>query len=182
MAVGATTLHTLDARRVRRRHEGNPMMRKSTPGDVRDGGAGTREKRPAVSSKPRHCELVTIAASAGGLTAVSEILSALPVGFAVPIAIVQHRSTSSPEALPRILTRLTPNLHIKQAEEGDVLRPGSVYLAPPDMHLTVLADRTLHLHDGERIKFLRSSANPLFESAALALDGHVVAVVLTGSG
>ena len=166
------------------RPEANLMTRKRTPPDDVGTAApkGPRTTPRAGRDEPIHCELVTIAASAGGLTAVSEILSALPPNFPVPIAIVQHRSPAAPEVLPRILTRVTPNLRVKQAEEGDQLEPGVVYLAPPDLHLVVRPDRTLHLHDGTKIKFLRSSANPLFESAAHSLDGRVVAVVLTGSG
>jgi two-component system chemotaxis response regulator CheB len=57
-----------------------------------------------------------------------------------------------------------------------------VYVARGDGHLTVAADRTFRYHDGTRIRFVRSSANPLFESAARIFDGHVVAVVLSGSG
>jgi len=158
-------------------------QKRSTPAAHRLRGAqDSGFERSADGDEHPKCELVTIAASAGGLTAVREILTGLPPNFPVPIAIVQHRSTTSPQALPRILTRLTPHLRIKQAEEGDVLEAGVVYLAPPDLHLMVQPDRTLHLHDGQRIKFLLSSADPLFESAAHSLHGRVVAVVLTGSG
>ena len=55
-----------------------------------------------------------------------------------------------------------------------------MYLAPPDLHLTVHRDDTFGLSDGRKIRHVRSSANPLFESAAEAFGGRVVAVVLTG--
>jgi two-component system chemotaxis response regulator CheB len=57
-----------------------------------------------------------------------------------------------------------------------------VYLAQPDTHLTIAADRSFRYRDGTRIRHVRSSANPLFESAAKVFDGHVVAVVLSGGG
>lgn len=136
---------------------------------------------PVDESRAAPVELVVIAASAGGIDALGRLLAALPADFPVPIAIVQHRTARAPELLPRILARRTA-LTVKLAEEGELAAPGIVYVAPADQHLVVAGDRTLHLTDGRRIKFLRSSANPLMESAAEALDGHVVAVVLTGSG
>jgi two-component system chemotaxis response regulator CheB len=128
------------------------------------------------------CELVAFAASAGGLAAISEILSGLPADFPVALVVVQHRGTSHPEMLAHILARTTPALRVKTAEHGERLDPGTVYVSPPDSHLTILPDKTVHLHDGTRIKFVRSSANPLLESAAQSLEGRVVAVVLTGGG
>jgi two-component system chemotaxis response regulator CheB len=68
------------------------------------------------------------------------------------------------------------------AEEGDELRAGTVYLAPPQWHLHVGPGPRFSLADGRRIRHVLSSANPLFESAARELDGRVIAVVLTGYG
>lgn len=129
----------------------------------------------------RSVELVVMAASAGGIEALGKVLSALPADFPVPIAIVQHRQTRIPELLPRVLARHS-SLPVKLAEEGESLRPGVAFIAPSDRHLVVASDRTLHLQDGRRIKFVRSSANPLMDSAATALEGHVIAVVLSGTG
>lgn len=147
--------------------------------------------RPSVAVPPRmtiapgtpaaRADLVALAASAGGIQAISQILSALPASFPVPLAVVLHRGAGAPQALPRILARQTM-LTVKLAEEGDVLRPGMVYVAPADRHLTVDADRKLHLGDGRRIKFVSSSANPLLDSAAASLGGRIIAIVLTGSG
>lgn len=73
-------------------------------------------------------------------------------------------------------------LPVALAREEDRLRPGHVYVAPADFHMTVKPDHTISLVDGRRIRFLRSSVNPLFESAAAALSGRVIGVVLTGYG
>ncbi|MFL5384467.1 MAG: chemotaxis protein CheB [Longimicrobiaceae bacterium] len=129
----------------------------------------------------RAYRLVAIAASAGGLPVLREILGALPPGFALPVVVVQHRSVESPEVLPALLARATP-LRVKTAEEGDALAAGTVYVAPVDRHVVVRPDGTLRLMDGSRIRYVRSSAEPLFQSAAYALDGRVIAVVLTGGG
>jgi two-component system chemotaxis response regulator CheB len=57
-----------------------------------------------------------------------------------------------------------------------------VYIARPDLHLTVSPDKRFAYTDGRRIRFLLASANPLFESAGAAFDGHAIGVVLTGGG
>ena len=126
-------------------------------------------------------EIVLIAASAGGIPALRDFLSRLPASFPVPIAVVLHRTQAQPVRLAQVLGKKS-NLPIKTADEGERFQAGTVYLAPPRRHLVVRPDRTFHLMDGHKIKYLHSSANPLFESAAYSLDGRVVAVVLTGSG
>lgn len=73
-------------------------------------------------------------------------------------------------------------LRVKVAQEGEVPRPGTIYIAPPAEHLVLRRDHSFHLMDGSPIQFTRSSANPLFQSAAYSLDGRVIAVVLTGRG
>lgn len=131
---------------------------------------------------PHSCgayDLVAMAASAGGVQALQAILSALPADFPIPIAIVQHRSSIKPNLLSQVLGRQT-RLSVKSAEEGELMRPGTVYIAPPDHHLTVGRDRSVRLIEGRKIRHVRSSANPLFASAAESLGGRVIAVVLTG--
>jgi two-component system chemotaxis response regulator CheB len=139
-------------------------------------------QREFATAGPRRCfELVLIAASSGGVPALRDFLARLPATFPVPIAVVLHRTQAQPVRLTQVLGRAS-RLPVKTAEEGEPLRDGTVSLAPPRQHLVVRPDRTFHLMDGHRIKYVHSSANPLFESAAYALDGRVVAVVLTGSG
>lgn len=141
--------------------------------------APTRLQR--VETRHGDFQLALIAASAGGIPALQAFLAKLPSDFPIAIAIVLHRTETRASILPRVLGR-NCNLPVKVAEEGELLRPGTVFLAPARQHLVVRANRTFHLMDGKKIKFLHSSANPLFESAAYALDGRVIAVVLTGSG
>lgn len=126
-------------------------------------------------------ELALIAASAGGIPALRDFLAQLPASFPIPIAVVLHRTQTQPVRLAQVLSR-EAHLMVKTAVEGEPLRRGVVYLAPPRQHLVVRANRTFHLMDGHKIKYVHSSANPLFESAAYSLDGRVIAVVLTGSG
>jgi two-component system chemotaxis response regulator CheB len=126
-------------------------------------------------------DVVAIAASAGGLRALRVVLSALPADFPAAVLIVQHLDPRHRSLLAEILSRVTP-LRVKQADEGDRLEPGVVYIAVPDRHLLVRRDGTLALSELELVHFLRPSADLLFESAAGSYCDRVVAVVLTGSG
>ncbi len=126
-------------------------------------------------------DIVVMAASVGGIAALDEVLSGLPADFPVPIVIVQHRDPAAVSVLDKILARRA-RLHVKNAEAGERPIAGTVYLAPSDLHLTFRADRTFATVDGRRIRHVRSSADPLFESAASVFGGRVLAVVLTGYG
>jgi two-component system chemotaxis response regulator CheB len=132
-----------------------------------------------MATGPREFRIVVIAASAGGVEALSQILSELPATFPLAIAIVQHRSLSSPHLLATILRRKT-RLTVKDAEEGDAIQPGFVYVAPPGVHLVVDAHRRFALVDGDKVKHVRPSGDVLFASAAEAFGSQVIALVLTG--
>ena len=127
----------------------------------------------------RRYAVVVIAASAGGIQALQKLLSALPSDFPLPIAIVQHRTGNPPNLLARVLGRHTA-LKVKNAEDGENLHAGTVYLAPPRQHLVMRRDETLALVNGHKIRHVHSSANPLFVSAAQVFGDGVIAVVLTG--
>ena len=126
-------------------------------------------------------KIVALAASAGGLNALSHILTALPKNFPVAVVILQHLSPTHHSLLADILSRAT-SLQVKQAEEGDQLEAGMVYTAPPDHHLLVTLDKTLKLTQSEQVHFLRPSADLLFESVAAAYKDQAIAVVLSGTG
>lgn len=123
-------------------------------------------------------DVVVMAASVGGLHALSTILSALPADFRAAMAIVQHRHPRRSSLLSAILGGRC-SLSVRDALPSDRLRPGLVCLASPGQHLVVNADATLSLSDGPKVQFSRPSADRLFESAAV-LGGRVIAVVLTG--
>lgn len=125
--------------------------------------------------------IVAMAASAGGLSALSQVVSGLPEDFPVPVAIVQHLDANHRSMMAEILGRRT-QLAVKQAQEGDKLLPGHVYIAPPDYHLRVNEDATLSLSHSALVHFVRPSADMLFESMAASYGERSVAVVLTGTG
>jgi two-component system, chemotaxis family, protein-glutamate methylesterase/glutaminase len=123
--------------------------------------------------------IVVIASSAGGIEALTTILRGLPENFPAPIVVVQHRPAARESHLVPILRRRT-KLNVKDAIAGDTLQAGTVYLASPDEHLMVTDDLCFQYTDGRRIHHLRSSANPLFESAAECYGRNAIALVLTG--
>ncbi|MEA5514823.1 chemotaxis protein CheB, partial [Nodularia sp. UHCC 0506] len=88
----------------------------------------------------------------------------------------QHRSFMS-----EILARRTA-LEVKQAQEGDCLAPGKVYIALPDYHLLVNSNGTLSLSQSKKIHFVRPSADLLFASVAASYKDRAIAIVLTGTG
>jgi two-component system, chemotaxis family, protein-glutamate methylesterase/glutaminase len=126
-------------------------------------------------------DIVALAASAGGLTALIEVLASLPADFKAAIVVVQHLDPRHPSLMAEILTRRTP-LKVIQAKEGDKLTPGTVYIAPPNNHLLVNSNGTASLSQSEMVHFLRPSADLLFESVAASYKERAIAVVLTGTG
>lgn len=123
--------------------------------------------------------VVAIAASAGGLKAISKVLSALPPNFPAAIIVVQHLSPDRRSYLAEILGRRTP-LWVKQAKAGDLLHPGRVYIAAPGRHLILNLNGTLSFSDTAKVNFVRPSANVLFESLAASFKAQAIAIVLTG--
>lgn len=141
----------------------------------------TEKKSEPPTGSNAAFEIVAIAASAGGLNAISEVLAGLPADFPAAIAIVQHLDPRHRSLMADILSRRTP-LAVKQAEEGDVLQAGTVYIAPPNRHLLVNPDSTLSLTQSELVHFVRPSADLLFDSVAASYKAAAIAVVLSGTG
>jgi len=126
-------------------------------------------------------DIVALAASAGGLNALSRVLAALPEDFPAALVVVQHLDPRHRSLMAEILSRRTP-LRVREAREGDRVAPGVAFIAPPDRHLLVNTDGTLTLTQTELVHFVRPSADLLFESVAAAYRERAVAVVLSGSG
>lgn len=126
-------------------------------------------------------DLIVMTASAGGISAIGHVLSALPADFDVPIVVVQHHTPGRTPDLAQVLSKLSKR-PVRIAEKGQPIRRHNVYLAPGAAHLIVRPDRSFELMDGRRIAYVRSSAESLFMSAAETYGPRVIAVVLTGLG
>jgi two-component system, chemotaxis family, protein-glutamate methylesterase/glutaminase len=140
-----------------------------------------REKRSEGPTMKPDLKVVALAASAGGLTALSHVLSSLPGNFPAALVVVQHLDPRHRSMMALILGRRTA-LDVREAAEGDRLCPGTVYVAPPDRHLLVNTDGTLSLSQSELVHFVRPSADLLLESAAASYKENAIAVILTGTG
>jgi two-component system chemotaxis response regulator CheB len=126
-------------------------------------------------------DIVALAASAGGLKALSEVLAGLPAEFPAAVVVVQHLDPRYRSRMADILSRRTA-LCVREAKEGDALSGSQVYIAPPNRHLLVNPDATLSLSQSELVHFVRPSADLLFESVAASFKHRAIAVVLSGTG
>lgn len=133
---------------------------------------------PAPADLPA---LVCVASSAGGITALAELLDRFPADLPVAIIVVQHLSPDHQSRLAEILARHT-TMTVKAAADGDRIAPGFVYVAPPGSHLIVTQGKRLRRTHTGQVHFVRPSADLLLQSAAKNYPGRLIAVVLTGMG
>ena len=125
-------------------------------------------------------KIVVIGASAGGVDALMDVARNLPRDLRAPILVVLHIPADSPSLLAQILER-QGNVPAKTAEDGEKLRNGTIYVAPPDFHLLVHKKGIVRLARGPRENRHRPAVDPLFRSAALAYGSGAIGVILTGS-
>ena len=130
---------------------------------------------------PPAFDIIAIAASAGGVNALTRLLGSLPANLGAIVVIVQHVDPHHRSLMPQVIGRQS-RLPVVHAEEGVLLAVDHVYLAPPDHHMLIKHKGILTLTDTELVNFVRPSADLLFESVAAAYGEHAIAVVLTGSG
>ena len=126
-------------------------------------------------------EIIALAASAGGLKALTDVLAALPRDFPAALVVVQHLDPRHRSLMAEILGKRT-SLLVREAREGDMLERGLAFIAPPNRHLLVNAGGRLSLSQTELVHFVRPSADLLFESTAAAYKERAIAVVLSGTG
>jgi two-component system, chemotaxis family, protein-glutamate methylesterase/glutaminase len=124
-------------------------------------------------------DIIAIGGSAGALAAILDIAGAFPREFAGSILVVSHIGPNR-SRLPELLASAA-QLPAAHAEDGEPIRPGRIYAAPPDRHMTV-EDGHIRLSRGPRQHYTRPAINPLFRSAAEFFGPRVIGVVLSGTG
>jgi two-component system chemotaxis response regulator CheB len=135
-----------------------------------------------LSSEPRSPpQLIAIAASTGGPTALLRVLSDLPSTLPVPVLIVQHMAPGFVAGLANWLAEGC-SLKVKVAESGGRLEHGVAYLAPDDQHLGLFDRRTIQISNQPSCGGFRPSGTYLFESVARVYGSAAVGVILTGMG
>jgi two-component system chemotaxis response regulator CheB len=159
----------------------------------RAAAAPIRPRRPALldpcisaSGSIRQYEprqIIALGASTGGTQALADVLAMLPPR--VPgIVMVQHIPAGFSKSFAARLDRSSA-VEVREAREGEVVRPGTALLAPGDRHLEVRWFRDhyrVHLHDAPPVEHQRPSVDVLFDSLLQNAGRHVIAALLTGMG
>ena len=124
-------------------------------------------------------DTIVIGASAGGVQALSTLIAELPADLPAAVFLVLHVAPDVPSFLPEILSR-DAQLRVAHARNGEEIKRGRVYIAPPDQHL-LIEDGKVKLVHGPKENLHRPSIDALFRSAARWAGPRVIGVVLTGA-
>lgn len=134
-----------------------------------------------MTIKPK---LVCIGSSTGGPDALKVIFESVTVTPKVPILIVQHMPPLFTSKLAQLLNEICP-VNVKEAEEGEEIKPGFCYIAPGDYHMTIVKHGNVfrvQLNQNEKVCFVRPAVDVLLESVSKNFKGHVMSIILTGMG
>jgi len=147
------------------------------------------QRRPAPpvereERRPAPVEIIAIGISTGGPNALREVFSRIDGDLQVPIVIVQHMPPGFTGEFAKSLDRICA-LEVKEAEDGDVLKPGRVLIAPGDYHMEVEKRRlagVVVLSSREPVNGHRPSVDVLFASVAKHYGNRTMAIIMTGMG
>lgn len=151
----------------------------ASPGSVRQ----SAPVAPATSPAPKRksYRLVAIGTSTGGPVALQRVLTQLPANFPAPILLIQHMPAAFTKAFAERLDKLC-RISVKEAEDGDVLRPGLALLAPGGKQMMVDGRGVVKILPGDERLNYKPCVDITFGSAAKSYNDKVLAVVLTGMG
>jgi two-component system chemotaxis response regulator CheB len=135
----------------------------------------------AAHARQVGARILAIGTSTGGPKALQEVIPRLPGSLPVGVLVVQHMPAGFTRTLAQRLDAQSP-LHVKEAEQGEPVRAGTVYIAPGDYHLRVNLRGEVQLGQDPPIASLRPSVDAMFESVAQVYGAGVVAAILTGMG
>ena len=143
--------------------------------------AAAEPAKRSSAPRKRPDKLVAIGTSTGGPVALPKVLTRLPANFPAPILLVQHMPGTFTSAFAERLDKLC-QITVKEAEDGDTLRPGVALLAPGGQQMMLDARGTVRILPGDERLNYKPSVDVTFGSAARAFQDKVLAVVLTGMG
>ena len=149
----------------------------------RAGSSPAPQRKFGQSSKGK-IELIAIGTSTGGPAALPEVLKQLPVNFSVPILVIQHMPSTFTPAFSERLDQICA-VKVKEAADGDVLQPGSVYVAPGGRQMAVALQagkRVIRIFDAAQPQNYKPSVDITFNALNEILPGKILAIVLTGMG
>ncbi|MGE8151647.1 protein-glutamate methylesterase/protein-glutamine glutaminase [Pseudomonas vancouverensis] len=156
----------------------------STP--ARPAHAPVPARAPAASPsspapKRKNYKLVAIGTSTGGPVALQRVLTQLPANFPAPIVLIQHMPAAFTKAFAERLDKLC-RITVKEAEDGDILRPGLALLAPGGKQMMIDGRGAVKILPGDERLNYKPCVDITFGSAAKSYGDKVLAVVLTGMG
>lgn len=141
--------------------------------------------RPPIRRGPaKHYSVVAIGTSTGGPVALQRVLTALPAGFPAPVVLVQHMPASFTPAFAERLNKLC-QIEVRQAEDGDMLKPGLALLAPGGKQMMIEnrggQGRVRILPGDDRLNY-KPCVDVTFGSLARSFPGKTLGLILTGMG
>jgi len=139
---------------------------------------------PIAFSAQGRIELVVIGVSTGGPNALAAVVPHFPKDIGVPVLIVQHMPPMFTKLLAERLAGICP-MHCREAQDGEIIGPGDLRLAPGNYHMTVTRQENrfqLHLNQNPPENSCRPAVDVLFRHAAECAPGKVLGVILTGMG
>lgn len=154
------------------------------------GGAPAHKPAVPASKAPAHqlpkgaIKLVAIGTSTGGPVALQKVLTGLPENFPVPVLVIQHMPGTFTPAFSQRLDQAC-KIHVKEAADGDVLQPGTAYVAPGGRQMLVenhAGRPTIRVRDGDPSLNYKPSVDITFKSVNEVFPGKTLAVVMTGMG
>lgn len=139
------------------------------------------------SSEDDSFKILCLGASTGGPTAVSEVLQGLGNNFPLPILYAQHIEIGADQKMAAWLNETCKNITVKLADDGEVAKAGTVYMAPADKHIVIDYVKSngipvIKLSNDPPVRFLRPAVDKLFFSASSFYGHNLLAVLLTGMG
>lgn len=143
--------------------------------------ASTAPAPVAAAPKRKAYKLVAIGTSTGGPVALQRVLTQLPASFPAPIVLIQHMPAAFTKAFAERLDKLC-KIRVKEAEDGDLLRPGLALLAPGGKQMMVDGRGAVRILPGDERLNYKPCVDITFGSAAKSFHDKVLAVVLTGMG
>ncbi|MBC3236939.1 protein-glutamate methylesterase/protein-glutamine glutaminase [Pseudomonas lurida] len=155
-----------------------PVARPVAPAPVR---AAAPAAAHSPAPKRKAYKLVAIGTSTGGPVALQRVLTQLPANFPAPIVLIQHMPAAFTKAFAERLDKLC-RISVKEAEDGDILRPGLALLAPGGKQMMVDGRGAIKILPGDERLNYKPCVDITFGSAAKSYGDKVLAVVLTGMG
>ena len=152
------------------------------PAPVRSAAPASHHAAPTSAAPKRKAyKLVAIGTSTGGPVALQRVLTQLPANFPAPIVLIQHMPAAFTKAFAERLDKLC-RISVKEAEDGDILRPGLALLAPGGKQMMVDGRGAVKILPGDERLNYKPCVDITFGSAAKSYSDKVLAVVLTGMG